>query len=860
MTDTDLDIPATEEVCDASEPSPSKAEGEPLQELILAEAGLGRAPFQGILDALPSPVFIKDADGVYLACNPAFERFVGRPRAEIIGRTVDQLWPVELAQRYATADRELLATGGRQVYEGRVEDADGTLHDVVFDKITFNHANGTPAGIIGVMLDISERRERERALRESLDDQARRIGQLKCLHGLSLLITRKLPPERFLPAVARLVHSERQSNGCTGVRITLDGRTFVSTDFETTSQVSSKELSLNPDHELLVEAFYRPTSCALNDQEDRLISSVGSHAGAYLERYLAEESLRRHLALESAVSRITSRFAAASDVDSAIRTALGEVALEIGASRANLLVFDTQGLSVVDVVEWCADGIPSIHDRLLDLELREFPWWHDRLLEGETIFISDPRSLPPEARAVKKLLLELGSGSILAVPIFHDGKLRGFASFASIGAYNATWSGQESAILTVFAEMASRTMVREEKTRRIAQLAAAVQQSGDGILITDIAGVVTYVNRAAEQVTGYGSGEMLGRRLQEFVPTDDGRNFFPTLWTSVRQGLPWHGQLSLTRPDGSDYEEDCKISPIRDADGEIDGFLVMKRDITEKVRLEAQLRQAQKLESIGQLAAGIAHEINTPVQYVGDNARFLKEAFADLGSLIQNLQRRVDDQEATGAGGLASSLRAELDQADVAFLLEEAPSAISQSLEGIERIRSIVLAMRDFAHPGSPRWEPVDLNAGIRNTVTISRNVWKYDAELELDLDEDLPLVPCDGAAINQAILNLVSNAAHAITESRKRSGTTELGRLNIRSRFRDQWAEITVSDTGDGIPQEIRERVFDPFFTTKEVGVGTGQGLSIVHNVIVEKHNGEIDLETREGEGTTFRVRIPSG
>jgi PAS domain S-box-containing protein len=447
----------------------------------------------------------------------------------------------------------------------------------------------------------------------------------------------------------------------------------------------------------------------------------------------------------------------------------------------------------------------------------------------------------------------------MAVPILHDGQLHGFAGFSTVS-HLVSWDEADTAILTVFAELASRTIVREQRAKSIVQLATAVQQSRDGIIIADLNGVIEYVNPAIERMTGYATAELLGRELKEFVPTDDDRNSHPSLWPSVRQGLPWHGQLALTRRDGTGYHEDCKISPIRNSDGELTAFLAIKRDITDRVQLEAQLRQAQKLESIGQLAAGIAHEINTPTQYVGDNTRFLQEAFGELGELASELASLV----APGAAGDAlgpenlERLRGRLQEADAEFLLEEVPSAISQSLEGIERIRSIVLAMREFAHPGSNKKEPTDVNDGVRNTVTISRNVWKYDCELTLQLDPDMPLVPCDVAEINQAILNLITNAAYAIKESREAAGTEDLGVLTIATRSIGEWAEILISDTGTGIPAGIRERIFDPFFTTKEVGLGTGQGLAIVRNLIVDKHGGEIDLESQEGQGTTFRIRLP--
>ncbi len=282
------------------------------------------------------------------------------------------------------------------------------------------------------------------------------------------------------------------------------------------------------------------------------------------------------------------------------------------------------------------------------------------------------------------------------------------------------------------------------------------------------------------------------------------------------------------------------------------------QDVTEKKQLEAQLFQAQKLESVGRLAAGIAHEINTPTQYVSDNTMFLKESGKDLLKFVQEVEKLLLE-EFPGAlpPELKEKFRGLLEDLDMEFLLEEVPKAIDQSLEGLGRVTRIVRAMKDFSHPGSGVQEPVDLNKAIQSTVTIARNEWKYVSDLETDLDPELPLVKCYAGDLNQVILNLVVNAAHAIGEVVK-DEPGKKGKITITTKKAGEWAEIRVRDTGTGIPEEIREKIFEPFFTTKPVGKGTGQGLSLVYSVIKGKHGGEIDLESEVGEGTTFILRIP--
>jgi signal transduction histidine kinase len=286
----------------------------------------------------------------------------------------------------------------------------------------------------------------------------------------------------------------------------------------------------------------------------------------------------------------------------------------------------------------------------------------------------------------------------------------------------------------------------------------------------------------------------------------------------------------------------------------------MGTDITARKLLESQLMQAQKLESIGQLAAGIAHEINTPTQYVGDNTRFLQDAFGDLTTLLEQYAALF---QASKAGLVPPALIREVEATaatvDVAYLTEEIPKAIQQSLEGIERIATIVRAMKEFSYPGHEDKTVIDLNKAIESTITVARNEWKYVAEMATDFDSALPLVPCLPGELNQVVLNLIVNAAHTIADVVGHGGQ-EKGTITIRTRQESDWVEVHIADTGMGIPTAIRDKVFDPFFTTKEVGKGTGQGLAIAHDVVVRKHGGTITFDTAEGQGTTFRIRLPLG
>jgi signal transduction histidine kinase/sensor domain CHASE-containing protein len=302
------------------------------------------------------------------------------------------------------------------------------------------------------------------------------------------------------------------------------------------------------------------------------------------------------------------------------------------------------------------------------------------------------------------------------------------------------------------------------------------------------------------------------------------------------------------------------VAPVESSPGSDHRYLLSAVEVTQQYALRSQLAQKQKLESIGQLAAGIAHEINTPAQYVSDNVHFLKGATATLIQVVRHSTELTRDAAETGnVREAVTKLEAMLVDEDVAYLADEIPAALAQTAEGLARMSAIVGAIKDFAHPDVDGQSPSDLNRAVESTVAVSRNQWKYVAELELQLQPDLPRTTCNVGEINQVVLNLIVNAVHAIEDAGGDEGG--MGKITVQTRtLADDQIEISVSDTGPGIPEQIQSKIFDPFFTTKDVGKGTGQGLAIAHNVVVNHHRGTLDFQTRPGQGTTFRILLPIG
>ena len=394
---------------------------------------------------------------------------------------------------------------------------------------------------------------------------------------------------------------------------------------------------------------------------------------------------------------------------------------------------------------------------------------------------------------------------------------------------------------------------RDEDMLRL--LSAAVEQSPTSVLITDPLGTITYVNRKFLECSGYTIAEVVGRNPRILNSGNAPRETYQRLWNTILDGKEWRGEFRNKKKNGDIYWESAAISPVFDQSGAISHFLAVKEDITERRRLESELRQAQKLEGIGQLAAGIAHEINTPTQFVMDNLSFLQESWGAIFTLLKLYRATVRGRAGAGSGLLTSEICDAESACDLEFTCDEVPKAIAQSIDGARRVANIVRAMKEFSHPDAADKVESDLNKNIASTITVARNEWKYVATVATDFDESLPLVVCYPGDINQVVLNLIVNAAHSI-KARVREG--EKGEITIRSRAQGKTVEIAVSDTGTGIAEEIRGRIFEPFFTTKEVGQGTGQGLSFAHSVVVKKHRGRIWFESEVGKGTTFFVQLP--
>jgi two-component system, NtrC family, sensor kinase len=376
--------------------------------------------------------------------------------------------------------------------------------------------------------------------------------------------------------------------------------------------------------------------------------------------------------------------------------------------------------------------------------------------------------------------------------------------------------------------------------------------SNDLLAVTDGGLRMRHLNPAWGSQLGRPPEVLQGLSLLEVVAPRDRDRVRETLEAILASGTARTFDGGLLRSNQQVRHAHFTVS----GDPEARRLYVVARDITVRQRLEKELAAAQKLEAIGQLASGLAHEINTPTQFVGDNLAFLGDAFCSARPLLE-LLLSLDGPTPPSAEAWGEVHEA-MAKADLQFLVKEVPLSIISACEGVERVAQLVRSLREFAHPDSATMARADLNGAVKRTLVVSRNEWKYVADARTELGE-IPPVMCHLSAVNQVLLNLICNASHAIAAKAKKLGEgAPKGVITVSTSTDGHLVTIAVRDDGAGMPEAVKARIFEPFFTTKEVGHGTGQGLAISRSIVCDKHHGRLEFTSEEGVGTTFFVRLP--
>ena len=397
------------------------------------------------------------------------------------------------------------------------------------------------------------------------------------------------------------------------------------------------------------------------------------------------------------------------------------------------------------------------------------------------------------------------------------------------------------------------------------RLAAILDHTFAGILVVDEQGSMIEVNRAAKAMFGRAGESTVGASVLDWIdeaswPVCEAAEASRIDADGHRGTEVWH-EVQGRRVDGSSFPLEFVITQLELSESHHKIWIL--RDLTQQREAEAvqkaleqDLQRAQKLEALGTMAGGVAHEINTPVQFIGSNLAYLNDVFSDLLAVIDSYR----DLRSTALAGedlgdaLAKTAKAEED-ADLDGLIVDVPEAIAQTEEGVVRVSKIVEAIKEFAHSGGETQAIIDVNHTIDSTIEVSRGEWGCLAEVTTSFAEDLPTITGDPGKFQQVILNLIINAAQAISDH----GPKSAGLIEIGTRLDGPDIAIEVRDDGCGIPKHLHERVFEPFFTTRDVGKGTGQGLALSYKTVTEHLGGTISLLSEEGLGTSFIVRVPS-
>jgi PAS domain S-box-containing protein len=763
-----------------------------------------------LMDNLPDYIYFKDRQSRFLRINRAHTKAFGlSDPGQAVGKTDFDFFAAEHAQQAYNDEQEVITTGKPMTAKEEKETwPDGRVTWVSTIKMPFRDANGAIIGTFGVSRDITERKRAEKALEE-------RTAYLNTLIEISPVGIAVLDNEERVqmcnPAFERLfLYSRQEMQGFNLDELiiptelvseaeSLTKQTLGGASVHATSRRRRKDGTL-----VDVEIYAVPLV-----MDDKPLGFLGLYQDI-TERKQAEQALAQERDLLGTLMDNLPDYIYFKDRQSRfVRTNMAH-AKAFGLSEPG------QAVGKTDFDFFTAEHAQQAYNDEQEV-----------ITTGKPMTAKEEKETWPDGRVTW--------ASTIKMP-FRD------VNGAIIGTFGVSRDTTERKR----AEEALRTS--EERYREL------FENASDLVFTTDLKGRLTSLNRVAEQTLGYSREEAAQMNLRQLVDPRHWQRVEQTRERLLAGDSAVTLELEITAKDGRRVVLEVNPRLIYKG-GKPVGMQGIGRDITGRDEREMELRHSQKLESVGRLASGIAHEINTPIQFVGDNTRFVQDSFRGLQTLLSKYQE-LRDAAASGAVSpdLLATVRRVEEESDCAYLLEEIPKALTQTLDGVTRVATLVRAMKDFAHPESKEKAAADLNKALLSTLIVARNELKCVADVETDLG-NLPPVVCNISDLNQVFLNLLVNAAHAIGDVK---GTRKKGKIRVRTVAEGKTVLVTITDTGCGIPEGIRTKVFDPFFTTKGVGRGTGQGLAIARSVVVERHKGTLTFESEVGKGTSFYVRLP--
>lgn len=813
-----------------------------------------------LIDLLPYPAYVKNIEGEYEYVNSHFSQllFAKSPK-ELIGKSLYELksnLTKEQIDYFVEADKKAYETNEDQKIDAALKCFDDRIH--FFHILKTNREIDSEKYILGIMIDLteSEKIKRELEFEQSLlrifIDNIPDSVKFKDIFGNYLIINKS--------ECQRLgLQSPLQAKGKSDKHF-FDEETVKFLSAVDNEVINSKSLKI----------FEKEIKYQENNRRIMLIKKIPllNHNGIVtglceiftdITEEKIEQKQKQYLnGFEKILATILNYFIknGPDKFFDALNICIRDLCNYFVANRGHAYVLEKEDYICKSFFELRNDSNFS------QININLFKNWFKRLSNHEIIF-DEVDDYGYDSIAEKNYIIEKKLSHIILLPIINYSLLDGYIIF-ECSKSDTLWLKKNSSIFIVLVEVISNAFrnyelekYRQEVEEEMRKMMRAVDQSANMVFITDKKANIEYINPKFTEITGYSFEEVIGKKPLILQENSVGKSLLKEIWRTISQGKQWSGRIQSRSKSGELYWANVTFSPIKNLKGEITNYLGIMEDITEKMIAENRNAISQKLESIGQLAAGIAHEINTPMQYINDNSSFLFDAFLSVEKFLSALEEKLNSSSCKEAEQFKNVIKKLKNENDLDYIISEIPKAIEQSQVGIERVTKIVRAMKDFAHPGAKEKSYCDINHGINVTVTISKNEWKYYADIELNLEDSLPDVYCLQDELNQVILNMIINSAHAIQEKfDKESG--KKGIIKIETARENEYAVIRIMDNGKGIKQENLNKIFDPFFTTKQVGKGTGQGLAISHDIIVNKHNGEIYVDSKYGIGTTFIIKIP--
>ncbi len=538
-----------------------------------------------------------------------------------------------------------------------------------------------------------------------------------------------------------------------------------------------------------------------------------------IERKRVEEKIKRRNHELALLNQVTAASATNLEPETVLEIVCNELAqlFNIYQVRAGLLNDDKT--AAVIVAEYWAEGKPAMLKNIISVA--DSPSFQYLLAHKTPLIVNDVQN-DPRLASTRSLTRLRNTVSMLVLPLIIEGEVVGGLSLSAVETHN--FSTEEVNLAQNVANQVAGALTQARLTQTRQRLTTAIEQTAEGIIITDTQGIIMYVNPAFEQITGYSRAEAIGRNPRFLKSGKHSVTFYRDLWTTLTAGQVWQGRIVNKKKNGTLYTEEATISPIRDEGENIISYVALKRDVTRELELEAQLHQSQKMKAIGQLAGGIAHDFNNLLTAIMGYAGLALETLPvdnPLHGDIQGIQKNAER---------AADLTGQL----------------------------LAFARRQITEP-----RILNLNNLILDMDKMLRRLISEDIELVTLPALNLGAVKIDPVQFEQVLVNLVINARDAMPDGGKL--TIETANASLQQNYTDRHPELipgeyimlSVSDNGVGMSNETQTHIFEPFFTTKEMGKGTGLGLATCFG-IVKQNNGHIWVYSKVGQGTTFKIYLP--